>query len=348
MLYHFDRLAKTLDPLNSVSAAGVGVLEKEIEVAVAGRPECIVRTGREGSPLLIVKKSVAYETMPDIIALDTAGRLVLVECKRGWATRDSLAQLLDYASEYNLTATLARLKQAWATGEGKTAAVGLIEKYRSFTEDDSVEEAALGVGHVLVVVAAGHDAGFTRIATYLRNHGVPVYFVPVRLFRRAGSGELFLDVEPIDLTPAPEPGVAVPGGTTWMINTDETHSPGAHERFIARGVAAIWGYPDGASTLQQGAQAGDVIYAYRNGVGIVARGVVVNGDVVQAAPENSAIPECKDGNEWHLAVKWTPLAKAVSNTDVRKAAGAGLPVRNTFCRLWNGNVRKYLAARAEE
>jgi hypothetical protein len=45
-----------------------------------------------------------------------------------------------------------------------------------------------------------------------------------------------------------------------MINTDETHSPGATQRFLEKNVAAVWGYNDGPAMLQRGARTGDIIF----------------------------------------------------------------------------------------
>jgi hypothetical protein len=84
-----------------------------------------------------------------------------------------------------------------------------------------------------------------------------LHFAQVQLFRR-GSGDLFLDVEPISLEPTEAAAGAKldlpPAERVWMINTDETHSQGAFRRFIEGGVAAIWGYPEQGAPLQLGAQ----------------------------------------------------------------------------------------------
>jgi hypothetical protein len=345
MLYRFDRTTHQLDELRSIDAPGASVLEKDIELALANTPECVFRAPRaKGSPVLVVKKSVAWRRMADIIAVDAEGRLVLIECKRGWADRDALSQLLSYAAEY-ASDPYARLCEDWKTGEGRDAGRSFLDAFRDFADDRDLDPAGIGKDHVLVVVAAGRDDGFQQIARYLESRGVPVYLVHIGLFMKA-DGELFLDVEPIDLAPSGQRREDPPAHErVWMINTDETHSPGAWPRFLKRGVAAIWGYPDGPATLQAGVQEGDVIYAYQNGVGIVGRGVAKTGEVTHAPSGRSVIPECKDGNEWHLPVDWSAVPagkKPMTNREVRQKTGAGLPVRNTFCRLWNPDVRRVL------
>lgn len=346
MLYRFDPTARSLDRLVPADVYAFGVQEKEIEQAVANHPDAIFKSGAAGDPVLVVRTSVAGRKMPDIIALDGEGRLVLVECKRGWADRDALAQLLDYAADYKAD-PIGLLNRDWGFGRGRGKPGALIDHFRAFIDDAGFREEDLGREHVLVVVATGEAPGFSKIRDYLSSCGVPVYLIAVKLYRRDG-GELYVDVEPVDLAPSGEKPVPAAGDTAWMINTDETHSPGAWKRFLEHGVAGIWGYPTFGATLDQGAQAGDTIYAYQNGRGIIATGKIEDAAIRPASESGvSVFPECKDGNEWHLAVEWTPVpgGRAVSNRDVREAAGAGLPVRNTFCRLWNPKVREYLASR---
>jgi hypothetical protein len=342
-LYRLDLPTKGLDLLVPVDASAAKVTEKDIEMALSGRPECIVRTSKDESPLLIIKTSVAYQRMADIIALDSEGRLVLIECKRGWAPRQALAQLLDYASEYDPD-PLPRLVDDWRTGQGRNDSRSLIKAFQEFADDPDAKEESLGREHVLVVVAAGRDDAFERISHYLQKHGVPVHMVKVQILQRKGNGELFLEVEPIDLTDG-ETEPPATGHTVWMINTDETHCPGSTKHFLEKGVAAIWAYQDGPATLSKGAKAGDAIYAYQNGVGIIARGQLQDDNVRKATDENRVFPS-HDGNEWNLAVKWTNLKRPISNSEIRKIAGAGLPVRNTFSRLHNPKVRELLEKRS--
>jgi len=350
MLYRLDPKTHALDPLAPTHAAVEGLKEKDIESALASSPQSLFRSrsaSSADSPVLVLRTSQPGVRMADVIALDAQGRLIIVECKRRHADRDALSQLLDYASEYAMGA-YERLSKHWAAGQGRGTGQTLLAAFQEFADDTTVTEDMIGSEHVLVVVAAGKGRGFARIADYLKAKGVPVEFVEVHLYKR-NSGDLYMEVEAIDLDPEQlEDRVAEKAERVWMVNTDETHSPGSTATVLQAGVAAIWGYPDYGKTLQKGARAGDVIYAYKNGVGIVARGVVEDGEVYQAEPGDSVFPQCKDGNEWHLRVAWETVPdglKRVSNSEARKRAGSGLPVRNTFCRLWNGAVRALLAER---
>jgi len=347
MLYCFDPNTHELDPCEPSTAASINVAEEDIEKSLAGRPDSIfVHSAREGPPVLVVKKSVRGAKMADIIALDAEGRLVLVECKRGWADRHTLAQLMDYASDYAKD-PFTKLQDDWVSGEGTAETGNLLEHLRSFADDLSIDQDSIGKEHVLVVVAAGKDDGFQKIADYLSDKGLVIHFVGVHFYRRS-NGEVFLEVNPIRLDPSGQEDV-VPGKQVWMVNTDETYTPGAYRKFLEKGVLGIWGYQDGPRTLQQGAMNGDVVYAYLNGVGIISRGTIVDAEVYQATRDDSLFDECPaDDNEWHMRIDWKSNPKgleSVSNAEVRKATGLGLPVRNSFCRLRQSKVIEYLETR---
>lgn len=340
MLYRFDPAASGLEALESVTPTSAGITEKKIELALAHTPEALFRAGAGGPPVLVVKKSVPYQRMADIIGLDGEGRLVLVECKRDWASRMALAQLLDYAADY-VPEAFPQLEEDWRTGEGKGGG-SLLDAFRAFSDDSEVQPKDIGKEQVLVVVATGKDEGFQKIVRYLESQGIWIKLVEVQLCR-AQNGEHFLEIEPVLLQPETE---HQDSRQTWLINTDETHCVGSWKGFLEKGVAGIWGYPDGPRTLQQGAQEGETIYAYLNGKGIIAQGIILDGAIRQVTdPGESVFAKCTNGNEWHIKVDWRlPPGDltAISNSEVRRSTGIGLPVRNTFCRLRKSAVREML------
>src|SRR5438128_160755 len=148
MLYRFDQVTSALEPVIPVLASQAEVTEKQIELAVAQRPDCLFRAGARSMPVLVVKKSVRGLKMADVIALDAEGRLVIVECKRGFADRQTLAQLLDYASDYG-SDPAKLLDRDWASGEGRAEGTTLIEVFRRFADHATFPAEELGRQHVL-------------------------------------------------------------------------------------------------------------------------------------------------------------------------------------------------------
>lgn len=348
MLFSFDVKQKKLNLLNQVAAGSLDIVEKNIEEALALDPKSLfISSNREDSPVLIVRTSIQGKKMADIIAIDSQARLILIECKRSKADRQTLSQLIDYASDYRKDPYI-KLKEDWTSGEGKKSDHTLLEELKNFCDDDSLSPEKIGIEQVLVVVAAGVPDRFKQQSDYLRDHGIDIHFAPIQLFQ--GTNEsVFLEVDRISLEFENEPDQdAQEQGNqqrVWHINTDETHSKGAWKRFIEKNVIGIWGYPDGAKVLQKGAKPGEKIYAYLNGKGVIAQGVIKSGEIFNPESSSSIFPECKDGNEWHMEVEWTPKkpsSTAISNSFVRKNTDVGLPIRNTFCRINNKKVIVFL------
>ena len=132
-----------------------------------------------------------------------------------------------------------------------------------------------------------------------------------------------------------------------FINTDEKHSPGSASRMIAAGVAAVWG--DNGKQYRKlkasNPEPGDVIYAYQSGVGAIARGVVEDGRIYQAPMPDPVFPECKDGDDWHMKVRWTRLPNgraAVSPAQVRADIGVQMSSPQSYYRKRQRSLIRYL------
>src|SRR5437879_1880589 len=81
--------------------------EEELEAWIAQRPEIL------GEKLLIIGKQLrdAEVGRLDLLGMDANGRLVIIELKRGMATREAVAQALDYASWLNASS------EEWITAQ---------------------------------------------------------------------------------------------------------------------------------------------------------------------------------------------------------------------------------------
>ena len=125
----------------------------------------------------------------------------------------------------------------------------------------------------------------------------------------------------------------MPKDRILFINTDEKHSRGATRRMLAAQVAAVWGGEGKQEKKLRARRAapGEVIYAYQSGAGVVARGVVVDGEVFRAPAEQSVFPECADGDEWHLRVEWTrhPKGAVISEAVALEATGEHISTQHS-------------------
>ncbi|MBI1876672.1 MAG: DUF91 domain-containing protein [Chloroflexi bacterium] len=157
------------------SASELGILEKTIEDWIANHPELLFPK----EEVLIIGRSISGKNMADILALDTLGNLVIVEIKRDWSDRSTVAQLLEYAAEYK-DATyekLDRLAQGyknWQEGE-------LIQKFREFGDRPEFPQEQLCAKQRVFIVAPDSDSELKRIVNWLKAYGVPIEFIPFRL-----------------------------------------------------------------------------------------------------------------------------------------------------------------------
>jgi hypothetical protein len=320
------------------AASKLGVLEKAIENWIANSPELLFPKEQ----VLVFAQSVAGQSMADVLALDSFGNLVVVEVKRDWSDRSTVSQLLEYAAgckdcAYEFFNQQAKQYKKWTGGE-------LIDQFRVFAERPDFPQTDLCKRQRVFIVAPESDSGLKKIIDWLRAYGVPIEFIPFRLFADDAQSPRFIDI--IGVTSETEVQVEDDSWAGhWIFNTNETHCPGAYQKMFDHNVIAIYGYDNGGANLE-GASPGQKVFAYVNGQGIRALGEVENS-AVQAGkgifldPSGHQYP-----GEYHLSVSWIirlePRA-ALSNSEA-SAMGYSLPVRTVFGRLHRGRLAGQLEA----
>ena len=192
----------------------------------------------------------------------------------------------------------------------------------------------------MCIVATGADEGLRGIVDWLHGYGVPIFFVPFSLHAEAGTddGEMLIEIEQLPKIPdGGGPDVRGWGGD-WFFNTNETHAPGAWTSMFEQGHIAIYGYANGPANLE-GTSAGQRVFAYVNGKGILACGRVVEGDVF---PGDSVFGM---DLEYHLRVEWETIVdedRGVTTGQVQDQFGQGLAVRHVFCGMY-GEMPDWIA-----
>ena len=175
---------------------GGELYESEIEDLVWNNTEELL-----GEALLVVKRQAVLpsKSRPDIVALDSSGRVVVIEVKRD-VDRSQLAQCLEYAGWARSTSS-DELARMYHLGEEQ-----FYEDWRSFTDGDSLKPL---VAKPRLILVARDFTGQTREALqFLRDSGVPVSLIEVGLYKDH-NGRKFLDVTGVE---EPPPGIdATPG-----------------------------------------------------------------------------------------------------------------------------------------
>lgn len=155
--------------------------ENRLETVLAGDIKVV------DPDLMLIGRQVStdFSTFIDLLALDSQGRLVVIELKKGKSPREVVAQLLDYGS--------------WVRSLDKEYIAGIfsafLDKYHPAHKASSLESAfcerfnadempELNESHKLVLVAGELDDSSERIITYLaEEYGVSINAVFFRVFR---------------------------------------------------------------------------------------------------------------------------------------------------------------------
>jgi len=148
--------------------------------------------------LLIIGRQVEAEPCGtiDLLAIDEAGDLVIVELKRDKTPREVTAQALDYASWVSDLSAEQVIEIA-----GKYLKKGLDEAFKDRFGIDLPE--SLNENHRMLIVGSEIDSRSERIINYLSvNHGVNINAASFRFFKSPSGSEFlarFFLIEPSEL-----------------------------------------------------------------------------------------------------------------------------------------------------
>ncbi len=126
--------------------------------------------------------STGFNSYIDLLALDAAGTLIVIELKRAKTPREVVAQAIDYASwaEHLEASQLAEIYDKFSTKylkKSDTLNNAVRSKFgTSVTEDD------INQTHQIVVVGSELDSSTERIVQYLSDKNIPINVLFFRVF----------------------------------------------------------------------------------------------------------------------------------------------------------------------
>ena len=177
------------------SASELGLVEKDLEDWMAKNLELLF--GDE--QVLVIYQSVSGESMPDILALDAAGRLVIVEIKRDWSDRATVGQLLEYAAKMAGSSykDLEKQYRDYCQRLGNEPNDSGLDRFQVLTDLYECQPV-----HRICIVAPHSDEGLQRIVCWLKTYGVPISFVPFTLHANTeNDADILLEIESLDPLP---------------------------------------------------------------------------------------------------------------------------------------------------
>lgn len=151
--------------------------EIDLEILLENNPEYFF----ENSKILIIGRQVTtnLNTFIDLIGIDEHGNTVVIELKRDKTPRDTLTQLIEYASFID-NLDYDQLNEIFQNYSGEE--VGLEEYHQQYFENDTSQNVSWNKNSKLVIVAQDITKEIKQTSLYLRKKGIDVYCVEFKYF----------------------------------------------------------------------------------------------------------------------------------------------------------------------
>lgn len=259
--------------------------------------------------------------IPDLLGFDDAGSLFVIELKRGLHGRDSITQALDYASEL-ADRTYSDFEELWRAYQGNTGgeAMKLSKAHQCFHQlADPLEDSVFNGSQYIVIVSEGADPTAERIAGWLENFEVPIYYSAFSIYQSSDrAGEFLIDVSPVEVPVGPAEKVY---GNDFWLNSAEKHVRGSFLKMTQHGIACTYGPIEYGRKLRP-LEKGSRVFLYVSGMGVVAEGKVREPWSGKENEKPLTLPESGGtGPEYYVPVQWTCVAgnreQAVTASELR-------------------------------
>jgi hypothetical protein len=273
MLYKLGKSSRKFDSIDPLPFEGLPK-EKELEDLLAQNLWDVLF---ERSQLMPIRQERAWQPEADIYALNEEGDLVIFELKRADASGGAVHQALRYcekAGQY----TYDKLEEMFRAYR-KDEFVDLQREHQiGFDLEHPLDRSAFNRVQRLIIVGSASDDDLIRNVDYWKSRGIPLNFIPYRVYRigRDHYFELFSLPHDQHSNPALKKGVLF--DTNLSYNKDSIWYMCDGNRVAAFG--SIMG-------IVHSLNKGDIVFLYHKGHGIVAAGEVKSG--VKADPSADAM-----------------------------------------------------------
>jgi len=151
--------------------------EIDLEILLENNPEYFF----ENSKILIIGRQVMtnLNTFIDLLGIDEFGNTVVIELKSDKTPRETLAQLIEYASFID-NLDYEQLNEIFQNYFGEE--VGLEEYHQQYYENETNQKVSWNKNSKLVIVAQDISKEIKQTSLYLRRKGIDVYCVEFKYF----------------------------------------------------------------------------------------------------------------------------------------------------------------------
>lgn len=158
-------------------------LESDLELLLENNPEYFF----ENSKLLIIGRQITtnLNSFIDLLGIDNSGNTIVIELKRNKTPRDTIAQLLEYAS-FIENLDYYQLNEIYHDYSGEE--ISLEDFHQQYFQNESDKKVSFNKFSKLVIVAQNITKEIKQTAQYLRKRGLDLYCLEFKYFTTK-SGE---------------------------------------------------------------------------------------------------------------------------------------------------------------
>jgi len=152
-------------------------LESDLETLLEKNPEYFF----ENSKILIIGRQVTtnLNSFIDLLGIDSSGSTLVVELKRDKTPRETIAQLLEYAS-FVEKLDYSQLNEIYQDYSGED--IQLEEYHEQYFQNKSDEKVSFNKNSKLVIVAQDISKEIKQTAQYLREKGLNIFCLEFKYF----------------------------------------------------------------------------------------------------------------------------------------------------------------------
>lgn len=151
--------------------------EMDLEILLENNPEYFF----DNSKILIIGRQVTtnLNTFIDLLGIDQFGNTVVIELKRGKTPRETVAQLIEYASFID-NLDYEQLNEIYQNYSGEEAT--LEDYHLEYYKTESAEKISWNKSSKLVIVATSITPEIKQTSMYLRKKGLDIYCLEFKYF----------------------------------------------------------------------------------------------------------------------------------------------------------------------
>jgi len=163
--------------------------EADLENLLKNNPEYFF----EDSKILIIGRQITtnLDSSLDLLGIDKSGNTIIVELKRDKTPRETIAQLVEYAS-FIENLDYSQLNEIYQDYAGEN--ISLEEYHQQYFQNELEEKVSFNKYSKLVIVAQEISREIKQTAQYLRKKGLDIYCLEFKYFT-TNSGEKIISCD---------------------------------------------------------------------------------------------------------------------------------------------------------